>query len=164
MRIFLLLVLSTIAISASFGQDTGDTLYLDDSKFLTRYLINDERVKTSELKSITENVPAAYEKMKEAVTFKRVSNGLKYAGAVALIAPAVGYFVLEGETLADRVGFRQIFLAAGLFIVSIPFNAAFKKSASEGAILYNQATRYQQKSSSFKMNLSPNGLSLTCVF
>lgn len=165
MRIILVFALAMLSFQTCFGQDTGDTLYLDSNKFLTRYLLNDSRVSTSDLLKITESVPSAHEKMKTAVSFKRVSNVIKYTSAAVLISPVVANFFIEGETLADVVGFRPIYLAAGLFVVSLPFNVGFKKNAHDGAELYNKEIRRRKLSSaSFQLDLTPNGLGLTCSF
>jgi hypothetical protein len=165
MKKSLFLICAFLSLITCIAQDTGDTLYLDSNKFLTRYLHNDNRVRTAQLAIVTENVPSAHQKMKKAVVFKRISNGIKHTSAAALISPVVAYFFLEGETLVDIVGFRPIFLAAGLFVVSIPSNSIFKKNAREGAAFYNKEVRSRRKSSaSMKLDLTPNGLGFTCVF
>jgi hypothetical protein len=155
MKHFLLIVILFASAFSTHAQHSTDSIEI---KRAGLFFQNGKRLSVKQLVKITETSTEANREMKAARANSDVASLFGFAGGFL-----IGYPL--GAALTGReANWTMAAIGAGLAVVSIPFNSAYKKRALQAVDIYNESLRQTGSRTTMKLGLASNGLRVKIIF
>lgn len=158
MRIILLIYFLLTTHFSSIAQNQKDTIEVRTGGGAL-FLQNGIRMNARDLLRITKSNKVAYNEMKSAKMNKDM-GGLLTFGGVIVTSYSIGWLIGGGEHNWGVTG-----TGIGLLVLSMPFNLAYNKRATNAVRIYNDGLRNSSPNKVyFNLGITPAGMGVCMMF
>lgn len=165
------IILMSLVLLNVYSQDSLNTITIEKRK----YYQNEERLTNKQLYSILSENPASSENVQMARTNSIIGSSFVISGTVCLLAGSITFLnatikenndVQNGNAPGEyNQGWGWLGAAAGLIIVSIPFNVKARKLLNSSVEQHNSSiTSTGQKSVEFELMTNSYGIGIRMRF